>query len=488
MPETVLKVEGLGVTLSGRRLLEDVSFEMREGECLALAGPTGSGKTLLLRALSGLVAHGGTVSYGYGYTKHDRRIAYVPRQHRFRNRSNLSSFYHQQRFNSFDSTDAPTATEELLHAGAARDRIDSTLAAFGIGHLRDEPLIRFSNGEHRRFQLARAMLKDPEWILFDNPMAGLDRQARDLFDGLLRDLMASGRHLIVATGTAEPSNAVTHVAWMEQGRLTEWMTRDAYMGRKHGTASAMAAVPDPDSLPPCISPHTEGSFEHAIRMEGLGIRYGDRWILDDIRWEVRRGERWSIEGPNGSGKSTLLSVVCGDNPQSHSQPLWLFDRRRGSGESIWDIKRRIGFLSPEMHQHVEKGLTGYEVVASGLFDTAGLYRKPGESQQAAVEAWMAVMGSLAFRDRAFDTLSDGEQRLLLIARTLVKNPPLLVFDEPCQGLDVSMVAWFRALTDALCRDRNRTLLYVSHYPGEVPSCVERTAKMDRGRLRVETRL
>jgi molybdate transport system ATP-binding protein len=266
MPETILKVEGLSVSLSGRRLLEDVYFQMRDGDCLAVAGASGSGKTLLLQALAGRVMHGGTVTYENGRTN-PPRIAFVPRHHRFWNRSNLSSFYHQQRFKSFDSTDAPAATEELLNAGASAERIASTLADFGIDHLRDEPLIRFSNGEHRRFQLAKAVLADPEWILIDDPLAGLDKEARVLFERLVHDLAASGKRLVFATGTGEPPTAVTRVLWMQEGGLRAEMTREAYYEFQKAHRPPVHLLPDPDLLDRMAALHADEPFENTVHME-----------------------------------------------------------------------------------------------------------------------------------------------------------------------------------------------------------------------------
>jgi molybdate transport system ATP-binding protein len=483
MAETILSVEGLQVTLSGQRLLRDVSFRLHEGDCLAVAGATGSGKTLLLRALAGLLSHGGTVTYGKGHPKKPR-IAFVARQHRFNNRSNLASFYYQQRYNSADSEDAATALEELLHSGAKPSKIASVLEELGIAHLTNEPLIRFSNGEHRRFQLAKVLLSDPEWILLDNPLAGLDKEARQSFVRQTGLLLRSGRRLVIATGTDDPPSCATHVAVMEQGRLRAWMTREAFLAGGQREIVQNLPLPDASAIARIPAAFPEEPFRTALRMEGVNIVYGGRRILKDVHWSVDRGERWSLEGANGSGKSTLLSILYGDNPQAYSQPVWMFDRRRGTGESVWDVKRRIGFLSPEMHQHLDAGLTGFEVVASGLFDTAGLFRRMSMNQAGTVKAWMDCIGNGRLADRPFSTLSDGEQRLLLIARALVKGPPLLVFDEPCQGLDMQTVAWFRALTDSICSDRGKTLLFVSHYPGEIPSCVGDSALMEDGRLRL----
>ena len=90
--------------------------------------------------------------------------------------------------------------------------------------------------------------------------------------------------------------------------------------------------------------------EEVVKLNKVSIRYGDRTILKELDWTVRRGEKWALSGENGAGKSTLLSLVCADNPQSYACDISLFGRKRGTGESIWEIKKHIGYVSPEMHR------------------------------------------------------------------------------------------------------------------------------------------
>jgi molybdate transport system ATP-binding protein len=173
--------------------------------------------------------------------------------------------------------------------------------------------------------------------------------------------------------------------------------------------------------------------------------------------------------------------VCGDNPQAFANRISLFDRPRGSGESIWDIKKMIGFVSPELHHYFETGSRAGQVVASGLFDTIGLFRKPNPVQTDMVNRWMEATGIAHLAERPFANLSDGEQRLVLLTRALVKQPPMLVLDEPCQGLDEAETLRFNALVDRLCRRLGKTLLYVTHHPEDIPSCVTRRMTLSPGR-------
>ncbi len=216
-------------------------------------------------------------------------------------------------------------------------------------------------------------------------------------------------------------------------------------------------------------------------MENVCIQYGNKRILDNITWAVKRGDCWNISGPNGAGKSTLLSLITPDNPQAYANEIYLFDKKRGKGESIWDIKRRIGYVSPELHLFFEQYNTGYEVIASGLFDTIGLFRQLSEQQAGQVESWIELLQLQKLRQKPLFQLSLGQQRMVLLARALVKNPPVLILDEPCQGLDEAQTGYFKNFIDQLCRQFNTTLLYVSHYEKDIPGCVDKFLRLENGK-------
>lgn len=214
-------------------------------------------------------------------------------------------------------------------------------------------------------------------------------------------------------------------------------------------------------------------------MEHVSIRYGNRTILKEVDWEVKNGEKWALSGPNGAGKSTLLSLIYADNPQSYANTLYLFDRKRGSGESIWDIKKRIGYVSPEMHLFYRENVPALQVVGSGFFDSVGLYRKCNEEQQQATLEWMRLFGIETLKDRLFLTLSSGEQRLALLARAFVKDPDLIILDEPLHGLDVSAKAEAIQIIEQFCSRPGKTLIFVTHYLHELPPCVDKQFELTK---------
>ncbi|HLO82847.1 MAG TPA: ATP-binding cassette domain-containing protein [Chitinophagaceae bacterium] len=479
MERSILEVEHLNVNLGGKPILQDISFTIKEGECLAITGPTGSGKTTLIKALAGQIFSSGKIQFA---GKEHPRLTVISRQHQFTNLSNLSSFYYQQRFNSFDAEDAKTAAHELAATGASDSAINEVLERFGVAHIIHSPLIQLSNGEHKRFQIAKAILLHSDWLLLDNPYTGLDVSARKMLNSSLDNLVQHGTHILLVTGPSDIPSMVSHVGILKDGKLEDMLTPAAFRNR-HAHFKPESSL-DKTALDKIEPAYTYPDFNVAVKMVNTNIIYNNRKILDNINWEVKKGEHWNLAGHNGSGKSTLLSLINGDNPQAFANEIYLFDRRKGTGESIWDIKRKTGFVSPELHHYFESGTNCFDLVASGLFDTMGLFRKLNAVQEKITGQWMELLDVKRFSTRLFSTLSDGEQRRVLLTRALVKNPPLLLLDEPCQGLDETATLQFTALINEICLHMSKTLIYVSHYEAELPSCITSRLILEQGKMRM----
>jgi molybdate transport system ATP-binding protein len=372
----------------------------------------------------------------------------VEQQHHFKNRSNLSDFYLQQRFNSSDCEDAYTVEEEL--AGL---ELGDWVPLFELEGLLKRPLIQLSNGENKRLQIVKSLAYLPDWLILDNPYVGLDVNGREVLTRGLLSLQAKGIYFILVSSPGDVPDFINQIIELPY------------------------PLQENEKPIPLLRPLNP--FEVAVKMEKVQIRYGTKTILQDFTWEVKRGERWAIKGPNGAGKSTLISLITADNPQAYAQNLTLFDRKRGSGESIWDIKRMIGYVSPELHLYFKEGGSCFSVVASGLFDTQGLFKRVNEGQMTQVNHWMQVMGVAHLAERSFSQISGGEQRMVLITRALVKNPELLILDEPCQGLDGVQTDRLKTVLDFLAAQSEMTLLYVSHYDRDIPSCVNQVLELKR---------
>ncbi len=310
----------------------------------------------------------------------------------------------------------------------------------------DRPLVTLSSGELRKYQLRRALESGTKVLVIDNPYIGLDPLARKDLTRQLTELSATTTLVLVLSRVAEIPPFITHVVPVADGKMGEKVPLEAYLD----------AV-----LPPAV-----------IRMRGVTISYGERVILDALDWTVREGEHWALTGANGSGKSTLLSLICADNPRAYACDIELFGRPRGSGETIWDIKRNIGYVSPELHRAFQVDAPALDIVASGLFDTEGLFRHPSDEQYACARRWMAEFGIEDLAEKPFLRLSSGEQRLCLVARAFVKDPRLYVLDEPLHGLDEPQRRRVKSLLDRFCGAPGKTLLMVTHYPEEYPACID----------------
>jgi molybdate transport system ATP-binding protein len=335
-----------------------------------------------------------------------------------------------------------------------------------------QPLISLSSGELRRYQLRKALASHPKTLILDNPFIGLDAETRQqLRTHLLHIANEESLDLyLVIAKTDDLPDYVEQVIDMDNDGKT--MTLKEYLAQ---LPELPAHVLNHEKRQAIIDLPTNMNDYHAeevVCMHDVCIRYGERTILKDLSWTVRNGERWALSGQNGSGKSTLLSLVCADNPQAYACDITLFGYRRGqSGETIWDIKRHIGYVSPEMHRSYHRNLPAIHIVASGLKDTVGLYVRPNEQELKQCQFWMNIFGIENLANSSFITLSSGEQRLVLLARAFVKDPELLILDEPLHGLDLVNRRLAKDIIEAFCERKNKTLIFVTHYQEELPLCI-----------------
>lgn len=470
----ILKVESVTVQRSGNLLLEDISFELGDGDHLTITGPSGSGKTTLGLALANSIYFTGRIQWATD----TGNIVWVEQQHHFKNLHNTSDLYYQQRFNSIDSEDTQTVDQSLP---GDQKEIDRVLKKMHIEYLREKPLIQLSNGENKKIQLAAALLSNPSVLIMDQPFIGLDVTTRKYVHDFINELADQRILIILITSPDEIPSCITQIASLEHGKLKTFREKQAFLQDQDARAKpARTAIQNGKTLPDNLAYTDSGDFEYAIRMKNVSVRYGNTEILQNIHWTVKKGERWLLSGPNGAGKSTLLSLVTGDNPQAYANEIDLFDKRRGSGETIWDIKQKIGFLSPELHVFFDQHCTVFDAVASGLFDTVGLFRRLSETATETVNTWLNITGIASLGDRRLPELSLGEQRIALLARALVKNPPLLILDEPCQGIDDEKQDEIIQLINNICIHGNKTMVFVTHYTNKKPECIGHFLHLEKG--------
>ena len=344
---------------------------------------------------------------------------------------------------------------------------------FHMEPLLDKYVITLSSGELRKFQLTKTLFANPSLLIMDNPFIGLDAETRDQLKELLQLLAEKHRLdiILVLSKTDDIPTFVSEVIELRNGKILPPCSREDYYNRQLPIPPHVLTKEKREAI--LALPYQDNDYhtDEVIKMQQVSIRYGERTILKALDWTVRNGERWALSGQNGSGKSTLLSLVCADNPQSYACDITLFDRPRGSGESIWDIKKHIGYVSPEMHRSYQRDLPAIRIVASGLKDSVGLYVKPNEDEFAICRFWMDIFGLEDMYNRTFMKLSSGEQRLVLLARAFVKDPQLLILDEPLHGLDLVNRRLVKDVIETFCERRNKTMVMVTHYEEELPTII-----------------
>ncbi|MBR2235547.1 MAG: ATP-binding cassette domain-containing protein [Prevotella sp.] len=370
--------------------------------------------------------------------------------------------------------------------------------------LLNEYIISISSGELRKVHLLKTLLAKPETLILDNPFIGLDAPARALLSEQLLALRQQGLqlYLLVSRPNEIPAFADEIINTEKQHSLSPNPSRGGEgsiytfpQRQEEKTAQKLYTPPQGQEeipakelytpLPPAGGAGGEASWGRAsgsgavVELRDVSIRYGERTILNRLSWTVCQGEHWALSGPNGSGKSTLLSLICADNPQAYACDIALFGHQRGTGESIWDIKRRIGYVSPELHRAYLRPLPALHVVASGLRDTVGLYARATQSEQERCREWMRVFHIDHLADRLFTQLSSGEQRMVLVCRAFVKSPQLLILDEPMHGLDPIRQQLVKHIIDQYCTDPTNTLIFVTHYEEELPSCIDHHLQLSK---------
>lgn len=467
---SVLHISQGTFRLSDTRTLELADLVLHAGDSWAFVGANGSGKSALARALSGeLPLLKGQRECGFTRTV---RLSFEQLQKLVsdewqRNNTDLLG-------PGEDDTGRTTAEiiQEEVHDPA---RCQALAERFGITPLLERRFKYLSTGETRKTLLCQALMPNPDLLILDEPFDGLDVHSREQLALLLAQLNQEGHTLALVLNRFDEipdfvSNAgvladcvLTHV-----GNKTQLLDQALIAQLAHSEKLTGTTLPEPDVVTPV---NLQPDAPRIVLRDGV-VSYNDRPVLHQLNWTVNPGEHWHIVGPNGAGKSTLLSLITGDHPQGYSNHLTLFGRRRGSGETIWDIKKHIGYVSSSLHLDYRVSTTVRNVILSGYFDSIGIYQAVSDRQRKLTRQWLDVLGiSDNVADAPFQSLSWGQQRLALIARALVKHPTLLILDEPLQGLDPLNRQLVRRFIDVLIGEGSTQLLFVSHHAEDAPDCI-----------------
>lgn len=476
---TLLNIEDLSVHYGLKTVLHHISFTVNQGEGWVIRGVSGSGKTTLARAIAGPVKYTGKRSISYdAHSGLPAATLFVESWYRFTNLEGDRNFYYQQRYNHQQRKDTVTIARELELYGKEyaldNSRLQALITALDYDRVLDEQLFEISSGEHKKLQLIKALWLRPQLLIIDQPYTGLDVRSRGRLNELLNEYTGNGGTLILVSNDAGLPACINRFAVMKDGCF-ELTAATLIFEEK-----TLKPLPEFLKAPPQYTAPT------LIHMKKVHVQYGDKQVLKDIHWQVNAGERWLLQGHNGSGKSTLLSLITGDHPQAYANDIKLFGVQRGGGESIWDIKKRIGLISPELHWYFDANATVLQSLASGFFDSNGLYRQLRYIQKQQLDELLKFLDLYDVKDELLSTLPLGKQRLALLGRTIIKNPQLLVLDEPCQGLDQQQTQYFNRLVDEISKN-GVTIIYVGHFETQLPACITHKLVLQDGSAVENTR-
>lgn len=468
------------------RMAEPVNFAACDGEHLVIVGRNGGGKSMFVDMIVGRhPVLPDLTQYDFApstKTLVSENIKYITFRDTYGG-DNDRTYFLQQRWNQMEiDGSTPIVRDKLEEAyqlagedtPQRRQLQQHIYELFHMEHLLDKYIILLSSGELRKFKLASTLFSEPRVLIMDNPFIGLDAETRDQLKELLKTLSRERalQIILVLSKSDDIPDFITHVVEVKDMKVLPKVSKDEYMQNRANFPTRVLSAEKEQAI--LDLPYSDRDYhaEEVIKMNKVCIRYGERTILKDLDWTVMNGERWALSGQNGAGKSTLLSLVCADNPQGYACDIALFGYQRGSGESIWDIKKHIGYVSPELHRSYQRDLPTIRIVASGLMDSVGLYVKPKEEDYDKCRFWMSVFGLEGLEERGFLKLSSGEQRLVLLARAFVKDPELLILDEPLHGLDNTNRRLVKDVIEAYCKRKNKTMIMVTHYKEELPACID----------------
>lgn len=463
----------------GKVEISDTAYKGIPDGITALVGPNGSGKSTL-----GTILEKGRYAYGNRLKFHNpddkvKMLAFSD----IHALSGMEAQYFAQRMESTMNDLVPTVAGiigDKIHLSEWKELCHTLLLA----NIEDKKINYLSSGELRKLIIIRSLIEKPDILILDNPYIGLDAPSRDELNDTFISLRENGMSIVLLLcDICDIPLFVDYVMTIDNCKLGELQAYNDYMQSSHCKFEGEVIS---FSLPSKLSA-TLPDFDIAFQINDGHIRYGDRQILNGFNWTVRKGERWVLTGPNGSGKSLLLSMICADNPQGYANDITIFDRRRGSGESIWDIKKHIGYVSPEMQLFFKSNSTVEEIIAQGMRDALNRFSRPTSDEIAIAYEWMNLLKISHLAKIKFRELSAGEQRMVLVARAFVRQPELLVLDEPLHGLDSDNKQRILQIIETMAKVNDITLIFVTHYTSEIPSCITQTKVLSPIRNNNESR-
>jgi len=461
------------ISFDDRFTLSEIDWIIEPHQHWVITGTNGSGKSALAAALAGV----GKIESGsvQGLPKHVGLVSFEAQAEL------IAKELKKDDADIMDVISLGTPVSEMIFEQCRDPELASELVEkFGLTKLLDRAFRKLSTGETRKVMLIRALSSKPDLLILDEPFDGLDVDTLAMLQAHLASIIDTVPMVMVLNRFDEMPDFITHIAYLDKERLEkkkgdkkrgdrgrlaftvdrqdEAAFNELYQLLHLKTADLSLPAADPATKLPALDP-----CQPLVKLKQATIQYGDTVIVDKLDWTIEQGQHWQLSGPNGSGKTCVLSLITGDHPQCYTNDIFVFGFQRGNGESIWQIKQFIGYVSTALQWEYRVSTSCKNVIISGFYDSIGVYTKATDHQKKIADQWLELLGMQERADQPFNKLSYGDQRLLLIARAMVKHPPLLILDEPCLGLDDMNRQLVLALIEKICEGKETTVLYVNHH-------------------------
>ena len=471
------------ISFDDRFTLSEIDWTIEPHQHWVITGTNGAGKSALAAALAGI----GKIEAGaiQGLPKNVGLVSFEAQAEL------IAQELKKDDADIMDVISLGTPVSEMIFEHCQDTELASVLVEkFGLTRLLDRAFRKLSTGETRKVMLIRALANKPDLLILDEPFDGLDVDTLAMLQAHLASIIDSVPMVLVLNRFDEMPDFITHVAYLDKergdkdrsdkertykkrgdkkrgdtGRLAFTVDRqddaafnELYQLLHLKTTDLRVPEADPANKLPALNPN-----QPLVKLKQATIQYGDTVIVDKLDWTIEPGQHWQLSGPNGSGKTCVLSLITGDHPQCYTNDIFVFGYQRGNGESIWQIKQFIGYVSTALQWEYRVSTSCKNVIISGFHDSIGVYTKSTDNQKKIADQWLELLGMKDRADQPFNKLSYGDQRLLLIARAMVKHPPLLILDEPCLGLDDMNRQLVLALIEKICEGQETTVLYVNHH-------------------------
>lgn len=463
-----MEIKNLLVQFGHQVVLNRLSFSVNSHHSFAILGTNASGKTALARVLTGEI------------TPASGEVVEPPATCELVSLENQQALYERELYRDdtdlIDRIDEGTSVIQLLREVSEDEKkIHKVMELLELTTLSNRGYRLLSSGEGRRVMIARALLSEPQLLILDEPFEALDKTSRLSLRQALEKIIHSGQQVLLLINQKEDLlPAIHHLGILDQGELLFF--GDTPENFQNAWQHLMSLREKPVQLPDRQSDYQLPDWSAQVPLITLTdgfVKYDETYQFSGLNWQLMPGEHTQIAGPNGCGKSTLLGLITGDHPQCYRNNLKLLGFVRGQGESIWEIKKHMGYVSSSLHRDYRAGGNALTAVVSGLTDSIGVYQSIGDAEKNLAMQWLQLIGLQHKWNTAFKSLSMGEQRLVLIARALIKQPPLLILDEPTQGLDDFNRFYVLSLVQKMVEGGPTTLLFVSHRQDETPGFIKR---------------